>query len=256
MLLATWNVNSLRVRLEQLKVWLSANPVDVIALQETKVHDETFPHEEIRALGLKSIVCGQKSYNGVALLSRTEASDITYGIPGWDDTQKRVLTATVEGVRIVDVYVPNGQSVGSEKYIYKLGWLGALKTHVRNELDKHARLIVLGDYNIAPEDQDVHDPKTWEGNVHVSAPERAELRELLGIGLCDLYRKFQQPVASFSWWDYRMGGFRRNHGLRIDLILGSSAIARQCVGCRIDKTPRSWERPSDHAPVIAEFDFR
>jgi len=255
MLIATWNVNSLRVRLPHLRDWLAANPVDVIALQETKLDDPNFPRDEIEALGLRVAFSGQRTYNGVALLARDELADVVAGIPGFADEQKRVLAATIDGVRVIDLYVPNGQSVGSDKYQYKLRWLAALRDYVAAELARHPRLIVLGDYNIAPEDRDVHDPKAWEGSVHVSVPERAALQALLETGLEDCFRRFEQPEKSYSWWDYRMMAFRRNAGLRIDLILASSALAQKCGACHIDKAPRKLERPSDHAPVVARFDI-
>ena len=255
MLIATWNVNSLRVRLPHLRDWLAANPVDVLALQETKIDDPNFPREEIEALGLQVAFSGQRTYNGVALLARAALEDVVAGIPGFADDQKRVLAATVGGVRVIDVYVPNGQAVGSDKYDYKLRWLDALRGYVAAELARHPQLVVLGDYNIAPEDRDVHDPKAWEGSVHVSEPERAALQSLLAVGLEDCFRRFEQPEKSFSWWDYRMMAFRRNAGLRIDLILASAPLAQACAECRIDKAPRRLERPSDHAPVVARFDI-
>lgn len=253
MLIATWNVNSLRVRLPQLTTWLANHPVDVLALQETKCPDDGFPHAELQALGYQVVVSGQKSYNGVAILSKLPIEAVTCGIPEYVDEQKRVLTATIGGVRIINVYVPNGQALDSPKYQYKLGWLQALRSFVRAQAALHPRLVVLGDYNIAPEDRDVHDPKAWEGQVLVSEPERRELTELLNLGLTDVYRRFTQPDKSFSWWDYRMMGFRRNHGLRIDLILASQQATEVCDSCHIDKEPRAWERPSDHAPVLANF---
>jgi exodeoxyribonuclease-3 len=255
MIVATWNVNSLRVRLPHLKDWLAANPVDVVALQETKLDDPDFPRAELESLGLGVAFSGQRTYNGVALLARSPLADVVPGIPGFADEQKRVLAATVGGVRVIDVYVPNGQAVGSDKYEYKLRWLEALREYLAAELARHPHLVVLGDYNIAPEDRDVHDPQAWEGSVHVSAPERAALRSLLALGLEDCFRRFEQPEKSFSWWDYRTMAFRRNAGLRIDLILASHALARNCGGCHIDKAPRKLERPSDHAPVVARFDI-
>jgi exodeoxyribonuclease-3 len=253
--IATWNVNSLRVRLAQLKDWLAASPVEVLGLQELKLPDEDFPAAEIEALGLHAAWYGQKTYNGVALLSTLPLVDVEYGIPGFDDPQRRVIAATVGGVRVVNVYVPNGQAVGSEKYDYKLGWLARLKEYVAASLAGHERFAIVGDYNIAPEDRDVHDPAKWEGSVHVSPAEREALAGLLGTGLVDVFRLFEQPPGTFSWWDYRMGAFRRNHGLRIDLVLASRALAGSCIGCHVDRTPRSWERPSDHAPVVATFDI-
>jgi exodeoxyribonuclease-3 len=255
MLIATWNVNSLRVRLPQLKDWLSANPVDVVALQETKLPDADFPRDEIRELGMNAVFSGQRTYNGVAVLSKQEPTDVVAGIPGFEDEQRRVLAATVSGVRVINVYVPNGQAVGSDKFEYKLRWLEALRTYVTGELARHPRLVMLGDFNIAPEDRDVHDPKAWEGSVHVSEPERAALRSLTEAGLVDCFRLFDQPDKSYSWWDYRMMAFRRNAGLRIDLILASAELAKKCEGSHIDKAPRRNERPSDHTPVLAAFDI-
>ncbi|HQR23250.1 MAG TPA: exodeoxyribonuclease III [Steroidobacteraceae bacterium] len=255
MLLATWNVNSLRVRLPHLRDWLAANPLDVLALQETKIPDADFPREEIESLGMRAVFSGQRTYNGVAILSKEEPRDVVAGIPAFDDEQRRVIAATVGGVRVIDVYVPNGQEVGSEKFEYKLRWLEALRGYVVAELARHPRLVMLGDYNIAPEDRDVHDPKAWEGSVHVSEPERAALRALVAAGLVDCFRLFEQPDKSFSWWDYRMMAFRRNAGLRIDLILASAEMAEKCAESRIDKAPRKLERPSDHTPVLARFDI-
>lgn len=255
MLIATWNVNSLRVRLPQLGTWLASHPVDVLALQETKCPDDEFPHAELQALGYRVVASGQKSYNGVAILARQPIDAVTCGIPDYVDEQKRVLCATVGGLRVINVYVPNGQALDSPKYQYKLGWLQALRAFVRDQAALHPRLVVLGDYNIAPEDRDVHDPKAWEGQVLVSEAERLELTELFNLGLSDVYRQFAQPERSFSWWDYRMLGFRRNHGLRIDLILASQQATQLCDSCHIDKEPRAWERPSDHAPVLANFNI-
>jgi exodeoxyribonuclease III len=255
MRIATWNVNSLRVRLPHLGDWLAANPVDVIALQETKLPDADFPREAIEALGYRAAFSGQRTYNGVAILAREEPADVVAGMPGFEDEQRRVLAATIGGVRVIDVYVPNGQAVGSDKYEYKLRWFEALRGYVAGELARHARVVVLGDFNVAPEDRDVHDPKAWEGSVHVSAPERAALGALLSTGLEDCFRRFEQPEKSYSWWDYRMMAFRRNAGLRIDLILANEALAAKCGACHIDQAPRRLERPSDHAPVVASFDI-
>jgi exodeoxyribonuclease-3 len=253
--LATWNVNSLRVRMPHLTEWLAANPVDAIVLQETKLPDTDFPAAELGALGWQAVFSGQRTYNGVAILSREPATQTVAGIPGFDDEQKRVLAGTINGVRVIDVYVPNGQAVGSDKFAYKLRWFAALQAYVAAELAVHPYVVVLGDYNVAPEDRDVHDPKAWEGSVHVSPPERAALQALLATGLVDCFRSFEQPEKSYSWWDYRMMAFRRNAGLRIDLILASQALARKCGACHIDKAPRKLERPSDHAPVVARFDI-
>ncbi len=252
---ATWNVNSLRVRLPQLALWLGANPVDVVALQETKLNDPDFPAAAIEALGYRVAFSGQKTYNGVATLARQPLEDLITELPGYGDPQRRLLAATVGDLRIINVYVPNGQSVDSDKYRYKLDWLAALEGFLRTELAAHPRLLILGDFNIAPTDADVHDPVAWADSVLVSPPERAALGRLMGLGVTDLFRNFTQPPGSFSWWDYRQAGYRRNLGLRIDLILGSAALAARCRGCRIDREPRAWERPSDHAPCIADFDI-
>ena len=252
--IASWNVNSLRVRLEHLGQWLAANPVDAIALQELKLADEQFPREEIEALGFRAAHYGQKTYNGVAILARTPIADPEAGLPGFPDEQKRVLAATVDGVRVIDLYVPNGQSVGSDKYKYKLEWLGALHAWLAGELKRHEQLVVLGDFNIAPADEDVHDPAEWEGQVLFSDPERAAFHGLIGLGFVDTFRRFEQPPRSYSWWDYRMNAFPRNRGLRIDHILASPALAQRLAAASIDVEPRRVERPSDHAPALATFD--
>lgn len=253
MKIATWNVNSLKVRLPQLLEWLRTDAPDAVCLQETKTEDHSFPAEEIRAAGYHVCFSGQKTYNGVALLSRSPAEDIAAGIPGFADEQKRVLSATVDGLRLVCVYVPNGQSVDSDKYQYKLRWLQALAEWLARELAVHPRLAVLGDYNIAPEPRDVHDPAQWEGQVLFSEPERDAFRRLQALGLKDSFRLFEQPEGSFTWWDYRMAAFRRNLGLRIDHILLSEELAASCTGCVVRKDMRRLERPSDHAPVVAEL---
>jgi exodeoxyribonuclease III len=253
MKLATWNVNSLKVRLGHLTDWLAQAKPDALCLQETKLEDGKFPVAELQAAGYRASFCGQKTYNGVAIVSRQPLAEVSSGIPGFADEQKRVIAATLDGVRIVCLYAPNGQAVGSEKYEYKLRWYDALRGWLASELARHPRLAVLGDLNIAPQDRDVHDPKLWEGQVHVSEPERAAFRALLGLGLKDGFRLFEQPDKSFSWWDYRMGAFRRNAGLRIDHILLSPELAAVCSACSIDKAPRKLERPSDHAPVTAEL---
>jgi len=250
---ATWNVNSLRVRLPQLVRWLAQESLDVVALQETKVEDKSFPASDVTALGLQAVFHGQRSYNGVALLAREPPAAVVPGIPGFEDAQTRVLAASVHGVRIVNVYVPNGQAPGTDKYAYKLRWLAALAGYLRRELATHESLLVLGDFNIAPADPDVHDPAAWVGSVHVSEPERAALGVLFAAGFVDLFRKFPQPERSYSWWDYRAGSFRRDHGLRIDLLLASPALAARCTECRIDRGPRAYEQPSDHTPVLAAF---
>jgi len=250
--LATWNVNSLKVRLPQLLDWLGTRQPDVVCLQETKLQDENFPRDEIAAAGYHVLFSGQKTYNGVALLSREPAQDRVDALPGFPDPQKRVLAATVGDIRTICIYIPNGQSVDSDKYRYKLDWLAALHAWLKEELARHPKLALLGDYNIAPDERDVHDPKLWEGQVLFSPPEREALQGLLQLGLADSFRLFEQPEKSFTWWDYRMNAFRRNMGLRIDHILLSQELARACTGCVIDRDMRKLERPSDHAPVVAE----
>jgi exodeoxyribonuclease-3 len=253
MKIASWNVNSLRVRLPHVLRWLAEHTPDVLALQETKLKNENFPHLELNAAGYQALASGQAAYNGVALLARTPLTDSITALPGFEDEQRRVLGATVSGIRIVNLYVPNGQRVGSEKYHYKLAWFERLHALLGDELARHPRLIVTGDFNVAPEDRDVYDPAAWEGKVLCSEPERAAFRMLLDLGLIDTFRLFNQPEASFSWWDYRTRGFRGNRGLRIDHILSSPALAERCRRASIDRTPRAWERPSDHAPAVAEF---
>jgi len=253
MKLATWNVNSLRVRLPHVLDWLAANTPDVLCLQETKLEDTAFPFAELEAAGYRALHDGQKTYNGVAILSRGEATEVVRGIPGFEDAQKRVIAATVDGVRVVCAYFPNGQSIESDKYHYKLRWLSALTMWLEDELRRHPELALLGDFNIAPEDCDVHDPVAWQGQVLCSLPEREAFRGLVALGLVDAFRLFPQTDKSYSWWDYRMMAFRRNLGLRIDHILMSPALAARCGGCSIDRAPRKLERPSDHAPVVAEL---
>lgn len=253
--IATWNVNSLNVRLPGLLEWLGRRAPAVVALQETKLEDAKFPHAALEAAGYRCAFSGQKAYNGVALLARAplEITDAAAGLPGFADEQKRILAATIGGVRVVNLYVPNGQEVGSDKYRYKLGWLAALTDWLRAELAKHERLVVLGDFNIAPEEADVHDPKAWAGRVLFSGPERRAFRELAGLGLVDGFRRFPQPPKSFTWWDYRTNAFPKNQGLRIDHILLSPGLAPRLVACAIDLEPRRGERPSDHTPVVATF---
>ncbi len=248
---ATWNVNSLKVRLPHLLDWLAANPIDVVCLQETKQQDADFPQAALQEAGYHSVFSGQKTYNGVAILSRDPICDVQYGIPNFEDEQKRVIAATINDVRVVCVYIPNGQEVGSDKYHYKLKWLAALHAWLADELKKYPALALLGDYNIAPEDCDLYDPVGWAGKILVSEPERDAFQGLLQLGLRDSFRLFEQPEKSYSWWDYRMMGFRRNMGLRIDHILISEKL--QCASCVIDKAPRKLERPSDHTPVIADI---
>jgi exodeoxyribonuclease-3 len=253
MKIATWNVNSMNVRQSHVLEWLAANKPDVLVLQEIKQLTEAFPAAALAEAGYTSIANGQKTYNGVAVISRSEPADPITGFPGFDDPQRRVLAATIDGVRVVDLYIPNGQSVGSEKYEYKLRWLNALHDFLADEMSRHEKLVVLGDFNIAPADEDVYDPEKWGEDVLCSPPERDALRQLMALGLTDVFRKFDQPEKSFSWWDYRAAGFRRNAGLRIDLILTTDAMTRACSASYVDKEPRAWERPSDHAPVVAEF---
>jgi len=254
MKIASWNVNSLNVRLGHLEQWLLAAAPDVVALQETKLEDSRFPDTALAALGYRSVFCGQKTYNGVAILSRSAASDVQIGIPGFDDAQQRVIAATVDGVRIINLYVVNGHSVGSEKYAYKLRWLEAAHDWIADELQAHPRLVVLGDFNIAPDARDVHDPAVWnESHILTSSAERAALQRLLALGLSDAYRLHHDGDGGFSWWDYRQAAFRRNLGLRIDLTLVSDALCATCVGAGIDREPRTWERASDHAPAWVEL---
>lgn len=251
MKLVTWNVNSLKVRLPQVLQWLETNPVDVLCLQETKLTDDKFPQAEIEAAGYQVAFSGQKTYNGVAILSRHAIENVQKNNPLFDDVQQRIIAATIQDMRIVCAYVPNGQALDSEKYPYKLSWLASLQEWIKQEMSTHTSLALLGDYNIAPEDRDVYDPAAWEGQNLVSPPERAALLALLDLGLKDSFRMFDQAEKSFSWWDYRQLGFRLNKGVRIDHILLSAQLASRCTSCIIDKTPRKWEQPSDHAPVIA-----
>jgi len=253
MKIATWNVNSLKVRLPQVVEWLGSAAPDVLVLQEIKQVTEEFPGDAFRQLGYDAIASGQKTYNGVAVISRGTPGDPVTDFPGFDDPQRRILATTIDGIRIVNLYVPNGASVGSEKYDYKLSWLRALREFLTSELESHDRLVVLGDFNIAPDDRDVYDPVKWGDDILCSPREREALRALMELGLIDVFREFEQPEKAFSWWDYRAAGFRRNAGLRIDLILASPAMASACQASYIDREPRTWERPSDHAPVIAEF---
>ena len=253
MKIATWNVNSLRVRLPHLLDWLAAHRPDAMCLQETKCDADTFPATELQAAGYCSLHNGQRTYNGVAILTRTACTEVCRAIPEFADDQSRVIAADVDGVRLVSVYVPNGQSVGSDKYAYKLRWLEALAAWLGAELAHTPRIAVLGDFNIAPEDRDVHDPEAWRGQVLFSEPEKAALRKVMGLGFADAFRLFEQPERAYTWWDYRMLAFRRKMGLRIDHVLLSPALARECRSCTIDVEPRKLERPSDHAPVVCEL---
>jgi len=254
MKVASWNVNSLRVRLPQVLRWLQDELPDVLGLQETKLQNPDFPRDELETAGYRLLFNGQKTYNGVALLSRLEPADVVTDIPGLeDDPQRRVVGATIGDIRVLNLYVPNGQAVGSEKFAYKLRWLSAVKKFLAGELAHSPKMLVMGDFNIAPEDRDVYDPQAWDGQVLVSDAERTALREIMALGLQDCFRLFPQEDNNFSWWDYRAAAFPRNHGLRIDLILASARMAEQCKAAAIDKEPRDWDRPSDHAPVTADF---
>ena len=250
MKLATWNVNSLAVRLPQVLDWLTANPVDVLVLQETKLTDDKFPHAEIEAAGYAVQWFGQKTYNGVALISRTPALEVVKNIPGFDDDMARVIAGSVDGVRVIGAYFPNGQAPDSDKFVYKMRWQDALHDWVQAELAAHPQLVLMGDYNIAPEDRDVYDPLAWAGQILCTPQEREHFRGLVGLGLVDAFRLFEQPPKSWSWWDYRNLAFRKNQGLRIDHILVSPALVPCVQSCSIDKLPRKNERPSDHAPVM------
>ena len=253
MKITTWNINSLNARLQHALDWLAANPVDVLALQELKLTDDKFPHDALREAGYEAAVFGQKTYNGVALLARGAVADVTRNIPGFADESARVIAGTVEGpggpLRLVNGYFVNGQAPGTEKFEYKMSWLRALRDWLREELAAHPRLVLLGDFNIAPEDRDSYDPVGLAETIHHTTEERDHFRKLLGLGLTDAFRLFEQPEKSYSWWDYRMLGYQKNRGLRIDHILVSEALLPQVKACSIDRTPRKWPKPSDHAPV-------
>jgi exodeoxyribonuclease-3 len=251
--LATWNVNSLSVRLPQLLDWLASAQPDALVLQETKLTDDKFPAAELLAAGYHAAWHGQKTYNGVALLSRTPATDVVRNIPAHDDPQARVIAGTVDGVRVIGGYFPNGQAPDSDKFVYKMGWLTALEAWLQTELAAHPQLVLMGDFNIAPEDRDVYDPVALAGQIHCTPEERAHFQALVGLGLVDAFRLFEQPPKSWSWWDYRNLAFRKNQGLRIDHVLVSDALKARVTACQIDKAPRKNERPSDHAPVWVEL---
>ncbi len=253
MKIATWNVNSLNVRLPHVLEWLASAEPDVLVLQEIKQVSEAFPEASFVEAGYQAVASGQKTYNGVAVISRKPSADQVTDFPGFEDPQRRILASTIDGVRVINLYVPNGHSVGSEKYEYKLGWLAALNVFLNDQTENHDKLVVLGDFNIAPEDRDVYDAEKWGDDILCSPLERRALGELLKLGLTDVYRNFEQPEKAFSWWDYRRAGFQRNAGLRIDLILTSDTMTAACQASYIDREPRTWERPSDHTPVIAEF---
>jgi exodeoxyribonuclease-3 len=259
MKIASWNVNSLKVRLPHLTQWLADAGPDVVALQETKLEDAKFPVDELAAAGYRSVFSGQKTYNGVAILAREglgELADVVTDIPGLDDPQRRILAATVGGVRVVDLYVVNGKAIGDEKYAYKLHWLARVREFLARELERHPNLVVLGDFNIAPDDRDVYDPVGWGEDILCSPPEREALQAITALGLHDSFRLFETGDGHYSWWDYRQAAFRRNMGLRIDLILVGEALKAGVAAATIDRTPRSWERPSDHTPVVLELDIR
>ena len=253
MKIASWNVNSLKVRLPHLLDWLAEAQPDVVCLQELKLEDQNFPRAEIEAAGYHAAFAGQKTYNGVALLAKAPISEVTVGNPLFADEQKRLISGTVDGIRVVCAYMPNGQEVGCDKYDYKLRWLAALADWLSSELQAYPRLALCGDYNIAPDERDVHDPQRWQDCILVSEPERAAFRRFIELGLADSFRLFAQPEKTFSWWDYRMLGFQKNQGLRIDHILLSAPLAAQCSAAGIDRAPRKRERPSDHAPVWASL---
>ena len=253
MKIATWNVNSLAVRLPQVLDWLTTHQPDVLCLQETKLTDDKFTHAEFAEAGYQSQWFGQKTYNGVALLSKAPAEDVARNIFGFDDEQARVIAASVGGVRVIGAYFPNGQAPDSDKFHYKMRWLDALREWVRSELAKNPKLVLVGDFNIAPDDRDVCDPVAWAGQIHCTPQERDHFQQLLSIGMHDAFRLFEQEPKLYSWWDYRMLAFRKNQGLRIDHILVSDAIKAEVKACSIDRLPRKNERPSDHAPVIVEL---
>lgn len=255
MKLVTWNVNSLNVRLPHVLDWLRDNQPDVLCLQETKQEDIKFPYADLKAAGYNAIHLGQKTYNGVAIISPHEITDVEHGIAGYDDEQRRVISATINGIRVVCVYIPNGQAVDSDKFEYKLRWLEALTVWLESELKRYPHLVLLGDYNIAPDDRDCHDPAAWIGQILVSEPERAAFQKITQLGLHDSFRLFEAETGHYSWWDYRMMGFRRGLGMRIDHILVSDPLKLACKSCVIDKAPRKLERPSDHTPVMLELNL-
>ena len=250
MQLATWNVNSLTVRLPQVLDWLAANPVDALVLQETKTTDDKFPREAIEAAGYQVAFFGQKTYNGVALLSRTPIAEVVKNIPGFEDDMARVIAGTVGDVRVISAYFPNGQAPDSDKFVYKMRWLEALQHWLREELKQHPKLVLMGDFNITVDDRDVWDPVGLKDTIHCTVEERAHFQALIDLGTHDAFRLFEQPEKSYSWWDYREFAFRRNRGLRIDHILVSDALKASVQACVIDKAPRKNERPSDHTPVV------
>ena len=253
MKIATWNVNSMNVRLPHVLEWLQSHEPEVLVLQEIKQLTEKFPADALAEVGYQSLASGQKTYNGVAVVSKEPANDPVTDFPGFEDPQRRVLATTIGDIRVINLYVPNGSEVGSEKYAYKLEWLASLRDFLEAEMTAHDNVVVLGDFNIAPADADVYDPEKWGEAILCSPKEREALNAVINLGLTDVFRKFEQSESTFSWWDYRAAGFRRNAGLRIDLILTSPGMTERCTASYVDKEPRAWERPSDHAPVVAEF---
>ncbi|OGT37211.1 MAG: exodeoxyribonuclease III [Gammaproteobacteria bacterium RIFCSPHIGHO2_12_FULL_38_14] len=253
--IATWNVNSLRVRLPHVLAWIGDVQPDVLALQEIKVPDAEFPFDAFVDAGYTAVFAGQRTYNGVAILSRKKPTEVINDFPNFHDPQRRILAITLGQLRILNLYVPNGENVLSEKYQYKLAWLNELNRFLQSESKSYSQLIVLGDFNIAPQEIDVHDPKRWEGQVLFSQKERDAFHKILEVGFEDCYRKYSPSAQKFTWWDYRLNAYKRNLGLRIDHILANKPLSSLCKKCYIDEAPRAWERPSDHAPVIAEFNL-
>lgn len=253
MKIASWNVNSLRVRLEHVLQWLESAQPDILVLQETKMTDDQFPEAEIRAAGYEVVFSGQKTYNGVAILSKVAPQNVLFDLPGLEDPQRRIVAAKIGDIQVLDLYVVNGSEVGSEKFAYKLDWIEKVTAWVEAQIKDNKKFIILGDFNIAPTDRDVHNPKSWHEKILCSTPERDALKKLLELGFADSFRLFEQEDEIWSWWDYRSGGLENNKGLRIDLILSSLLLAEQCTACYVDKAPRTWDRPSDHAPVVAEY---
>ncbi|PID44594.1 MAG: exodeoxyribonuclease III [Proteobacteria bacterium] len=253
MKIATWNVNSLRVRLDHVLQWLESAKPDILALQETKMTDEQFPDQAIREAGYEVVFSGQKTYNGIAILSKTEPKNVLFDLPQLEDPQRRIIAAQIGDIQVLNLYVVNGSEVGSEKFTYKLDWLEKVTQWTEQQLLNNKKFIILGDFNIAPTARDVHNPKSWHEKILCSTPERNALKKLLNLGFVDSFRLFEQEDEIWSWWDYRSGGLENNKGLRIDLILSSQLLAEQCTSCYVDKAPRTWERPSDHAPVVAEY---
>jgi exodeoxyribonuclease-3 len=253
MKIVTWNVNSLKVRLHHVLRWLEENNPDIVGLQETKTIDANFPEAEIREAGYEVIFSGQKTYNGVALLSKTPATDVVTELPGFADEQRRVMAATVGDIRIINLYVPNGEALDSPKFEYKTGWIAGLKEYLSEQIASYPKLVMMGDFNITATSDDVHDPEKLDGHIHCSELEREWLQEIIDMGVTDTYRMFEQEPKSFSWWDYRGGSFWKNRGLRIDYVFASDEMKQRCTGCKIDKRERQFKQPSDHAPVMAEF---